>query len=221
VEELFFPSLSSRLFPPRFSGARAREILSWFWRKNEKKHLQIFFPLIRHTLLLSNLWKYLYKCNTRDDLEKDQTRQRIRSEVTRARTHILCVCAWARMKDIILRARVIFAIEGRAERVAEREGRWGGRRNIIGGEAPWYVTRGKRPRRRGGEGRNFFSFLWLPLSHAFPFCSGIRSRIHETTSAACRRSIEKLGVIAALDFQPEMTIEHRQTLWKLSFFLCK
>jgi len=110
----------------------------------KKKHLQIFFPLIRHTLLLSNLWKYLYKCNTRDDLEKDQTRQRIRSEVTRARTHILCVCAWARMKDIILRARVIFAIEGRAKRVAEREGRWGGRRNIIGGEAPWYVTRGKR-----------------------------------------------------------------------------
>jgi len=130
----------------------------------KKKHLQIFFPLIRHTLLLSNLWKYLYKCNTRDDLEKDQTRQRIRSEVTRARTHILCVCAWARMKDIILRARVIFAIEGRAKRVAEREGRWGGRRNIIGGEAPWYVTRGKRPRRRGGgEGRNFFSFLWLLL----------------------------------------------------------
>jgi len=95
VEELFFPSLSSRLFPPRFSGARAREILSWFWRKNEKKkHLQIFFPLIRHTLLLSNLWKYLYKCNTRDDLEKDQTWQRIRSEVIRARARAptLCVC---------------------------------------------------------------------------------------------------------------------------------
>lgn len=55
---------------------------------------------------------------------------------SRAHTHALCVCvqAWARMKAIILRARVIFAIEGRAERVAEREGRWGGRRNIIKGE---------------------------------------------------------------------------------------
>lgn len=56
----------------------------------------------------------------------------------------------------------------------------------------------------------FLLTLSLSLSHAFPFCSGIRSRIHETTSAACRRSIEKLGVIAALDFQPEMTIEHRR-----------
>jgi len=86
---------------------------------------------------------------------------------SRAHTHALCVCvqAWARMKAIILRARVIFAIEGRAERVAEREGRWGGRRNIIGGEAPWYVTRGKRPRRRGGgEGGSFFSFFSLTPS---------------------------------------------------------
>jgi len=145
---------------------------------------------------------------------------------SRAHTHALCVCvqAWARMKTIILRARVIFAIEGRAERVAEREGRWGGRRNIIKGERRRGTSRaGNAPdvEEKEREEVSSLSFLWLPLSHAFPFCSGIRSRIHETTSAACRRSIEKLGVIAALDFQPEMTIEHRQTLWKLSFFLCK
>jgi len=162
--------------------------------KKKKKHLQIFFPLIRHTLLLSNLWKYLYKCNTRDDLEKTKTKN------------------------------TIFAIEGRAERVAEREGRWGGRRNIIKGDRRRGTSRaGNAPdvEEEEREEISSLSFLWLPLSHAFPFCSGIRSRIHETTSAACRRSIEKLGVIAALDFQPEMTIEHRQTLWKLSFFLCK
>jgi len=141
----------------------------------KKKHLQIFFPLIRHTLLLSNLWKYLYKCNTRDDLEKDQTRQRIRSEVTRARTHILCVCvrAWARMKAIILRARVIFAIEGRAERVAEREGRWGGRRNIIKGERRRGTSRaGNAPDvEEEREEISSLSFDSLSLTR-FPFVPG-------------------------------------------------
>jgi len=145
---------------------------------------------------------------------------------SRARTHALCVCASVSAHEghHFARARVIFAIEGRAERVAEREGRWGGRRNIIKGERRRGTSRaGNAPdvEEKEREEVSSLSFLWLPLSHAFPFCSGIRSRIHETTSAACRRSIEKLGVIAALDFQPEMTIEHRQTLWKLSFFLCK
>merc|ERR1711990_648767 len=102
------------------------------------------------------------------------------------------------------RARVIFAIEGRAERVAERER---GRGAVV------RHARETPPTSRRRRGRKFLLFLFFDsLSHAFPFCSGIRSRIHETTSAACRRSIEKLGVIAALDFQPEMTIEHRQTL---------
>jgi len=193
----------------------------------KKKHLQIFFPLIRHTLLLSNLWKYLYKCNTRDDLEKDQTWQRIRSEVIRVRAHILCArVSRERAWRTSFCARVCGLCHRRASGKSGRERGTVRRQKKYhkGGEAPWYVTRGKRPRRRGGKGGNFFllSFwLSLSLSHAFPFCSGIRSRIHETTSAACRRSIEKLGVIAALDFQPEMTIEHRQTLWKLSFFLCK
>jgi len=191
----------------------------------KKKHLQIFFPLIRHTLLLSNLWKYLYKCNTRDDLEKDQTWQRIRSEVTRARTHMLCVCvckrerAWrpsfcARARDLCHRR--ASGESGRERGAVRRQKKYhkGRRGTSRAGNAP-DVEEEER------EEISSLSFLWLPLSHAFPFCSGIRSRIHETTSAACRRSIEKLGVIAALDFQPEMTIEHRQTLWKLSFFLCK
>jgi len=166
--------------------------------KKKKKHLQIFFPLIRHTLLLSNLWKYLYKCNTRDDLEKTKTKNTI--------------WAWS------------LPSKGERREWQSGEGRWGGRRNIIKGDRRRGTSRaGNAPdvEEEEREEISSLSFLWLPLSHAFPFCSGIRSRIHETTSAACRRSIEKLGVIAALDFQPEMTIEHRQTLWKLSFFLCK
>lgn len=187
----------------------------------KKKHLQIFFPLIRHTLLLSNLWKYLYKCNTRDDLEKTKTKNTI--WVTRARTHILCVCArvsaheghhFARARDLCHRR--ASGESGRERGAVRRQKKYhkGRRGTSRAGNAP-DVEEEER------EEISSLSFLWLPLSHAFPFCSGIRSRIHETTSAACRRSIEKLGVIAALDFQPEMTIEHRQTLWKLSFFLCK
>jgi len=135
----------------------------------KKKHLQIFFPLIRHTLLLSNLWKYLYKCNTRDDLEKDQTWQRIRSEVTRARTHMLCVCVCKRERawrpSFCARARDLCHRRASGESGRERGAVRRQKKYHKGGQAPWYVTRGKRPRRRGeGEGGSFFSFFSLTPS---------------------------------------------------------
>jgi len=134
----------------------------------KKKHLQIFFPLIRHTLLLSNLWKYLYKCNTRDDLEKDQTWQRIRSEVIRVRAHILCArVSRERAWRTSFCARVCGLCHRRASGKSGRERGTVRRQKKYhkGGEAPWYVTRGKRPRRRGGKGGNFFLLsFWLSLS---------------------------------------------------------
>jgi len=77
------------------------------------------------------------------------------------------------MKAIILRARVIFAIEGRAERVAEREGRWGGRRNIIKGAVVRHA-RETPPTSRRRRGRKFLLFLFfdsLSLTR-FPFVPG-------------------------------------------------
>jgi len=145
----------------------------------KKKHLQIFFPLIRHTLLLSNLWKYLYKCNTRDDLEKDQTWQRIRSEVIRVRAHILCArVSRERAWRTSFCARVCGLCHRRASGKSGRERGTVRRQKKYhkGGEAPWYVTRGKRPRRRGGKGGNFFLLsFWLSLSLSltrFPFVPG-------------------------------------------------
>merc|ERR1719376_1527793 len=55
-----------------------------------------------------------------------------------------------------------------------------------GGQAPWYVTRGKRPRRRGGgEGGNFFSFFSLTpsLSRVSPL---FRDSIADPRNYFCR-----------------------------------
>merc|ERR1719209_1038070 len=97
--------------------------------------------------------------------------------LARAHTCSVCVCAnvSAHEGHHFARARVIFAIEGRAERVAERGAVRRQKKYHKGGEAPWYVTRGKRPRRRGeGEGGSFFSFFSfdsLSLTR-FPFVPG-------------------------------------------------
>jgi len=86
---------------------------------------------------------------------------------SRAHTHSVCVCAWARMKAIILRARA-WSLPSKGERREWQRERGAVRRQKKyhkGGEAPWYVTRGKRPRRRGeGEGGSFFSFFSLTPS---------------------------------------------------------
>jgi len=86
---------------------------------------------------------------------------------SRAHTHALCVCtrerAWrpsfcARARDLCHRR--ASGESGRERGAVRRQKKY-----HKGGEAPWYVTRGKRPRRRGGgEGGSFFSFFSLTPS---------------------------------------------------------
>merc|ERR1719230_2321403 len=136
---------------------------------------------------------------------------------SRAHTHSVCVRVnaheghhFARTRDLCHR------------RTSEESGR---ERGAVRRQKKYHRGRGavvrharETPPTSRRRGKKFLLFPLTPSLSRVSLLFRDRSRIHETTSAACRRSIEKLGVIAALDFQPEMTIEHRQTLLNYHFF---